>query len=437
MRPLSGRVLPFVDVTGNSLLAADLARGEHRKRFIMQGIGIALVTLLMIPLSLEIGFRLIPQAIPLDACTSSPVLALRCQWWYAYDRPLRIGYTYRPNYHHEGPFNPADPSVIGAQHFTCAPLRDETFTLVLDADENGFLNPDPLRNHYDIVMTGDSFSQPFSQIFWWEDLQNGTGMTGLNVGMDGWGPLAEAAALRQYGLQKNPQWVILMYFEGNDLFNVEEYHRRQESGLTWRDYQLKDIHGLDRLILPNLIRYWAGISRPDYENTEPDCQFPMTVYTEVNTFDTIFFDVHIDMLGQQRTEIEPSPEWALTTQTLLDLKRDVEAQNGRLLLVYIPAKEHVAWGRLWEAGEVNNFLARTIPLRTFQEYDAHIDDQMLLMNAFARENGFDYLNLYYPFRKGTLRGHDLYNFADVHWNAEGNSLTAQIIANYILAQTHP
>jgi hypothetical protein len=186
-----------------------------------------------------------------------------------------------------------------------------------------------------------------------------------------------------------------------------------------------------------MIRYWAGASRPAQKDSAVDCQFPMTVYTEVNTFETIFFDVHIDMLGQQRSEIENSSEWSLTTQTLLDLKRDVEAQGARFLLVYVPAKEHIAWGRIWEAGEVNNFLARSIPLRTFQEYDAHISDQMLLMNAFAQQNGFDYLNLYYPFRKGTLRGHDLYNFADVHWNDEGNRLAAQVIANYLLKQAAP
>jgi hypothetical protein len=162
----------------------------------------------------------------------------------------------------------------------------------------------------------------------------------------------------------------------------------------------------------------------------------MTVYTEVNTFETIFFDVHIRQLSWTREELEASQEWALATDAILDLKERIDGQGGRFLLVYIPAKEHITWGRLWEAGEVNNFLARTHPFRTFQEFNIHIGDQMRLMESFAAEHEIEILNLYDPYRKGTLRGQELYNYADVHWNEAGNYLAARLIADYLMDAPH-
>ena len=409
---------------------------SSRSSTIIQIVAVTLISLALIPVALEIGLRLLPQAIPLDACTTSVVLGQYCQWWYAYDKPLELGYTYRSGYHHEGPFNPADPAVIGAQDETCAPPRDESFTLTLNADQHGLLNPMPLADRYDIVMSGDSFSQPFSPDFWYVDLAAYTGMSTYNLGMDGWGPLSETAAIRKYGLQTNPKWVILMYFEGNDQFNVEEYQRRKDSGLSWLEYNLKDVHGLDRLILPHMLAYWMGQTRKSQSPTDKECVYPMTVYTEVNTFETIFFDVHIRALSVTRDEMEQSREWSETTEAILDLKQRVESQGGRFLLVYIPTKEHLAWGRLWESVEVNNFLARTQPPRTFVEMNQHVSDQMHLMEDFAGRNHIELLNLYYPYRKVTLRGQDLYNFADVHWNVPGNQLAARLIADYILGH-HP
>jgi hypothetical protein len=181
-----------------------------------------------------------------------------------------------------------------------------------------------------------------------------------------------------------------------------------------------------------MLTYWTGQAHRPLSSANKQCIFPMTVYTEVNTFETIFFDVHIRALSATRDEMGQSHEWAETTQAILDLKQLVESQGGRFLLVYIPAKEHLAWGRLWEPVEVNNFLARTQPPRTFVEMEAHISDQMHLMEDFAGSNDIELLNLYYPYRKGTLRGQDLYNFADVHWNVQGNQLAAKLIGDYIL-----
>ena len=119
------------------------------------------------------------------------------------------------------------------------------------------------------------------------------------------------------------------------------------------------------------------------------------------------------------------------TQTLLDLRSEVTEQGGRFLVVYAPAKEHLYWGRLWDGEDIDNFLALTTPLRSFDEFNETVDAQMLLMEEFAAANAIELLNLTGAFWLETMNGTELYHYADAHWNDAGNRLAAQLIAEYI------
>jgi hypothetical protein len=391
---------------------------------------LAALTLLTALVALEIGFRLIPQAIPLDACRSQPTLGeIYCQYYYQYDRPIRLGYIYKPGYVLEGPWNPADPALVGVEDETRPTGRDDTFYYSLHVDDVGFVNPTPWQAHYDIVITGDSFTMPSAPVSWIDLLRQRTGMSVLNLGMTGWGTLAEVEAVRMYGLDKSPRRVMLLYFEGNDLFNVEEYHRRRESGLDWHTYELRSAAPLDRLVLPHMLRYWSSLTRRRPQVTE--YRYPMSVTTNTGQFETIPFDVNISALSADRDSIEASDAWALATQAILDLHDEVTAQGGRFLLVYIPAKEHLYWGRLWDERDIGHVLERTTPLRSYEEFSAHIDDQVLLMEEFAAANDIEILNLTGRFWLETMDGAELYNYADTHWNEAGNRLAAQLIADYV------
>jgi hypothetical protein len=48
---------------------------------------------------LEVGLRIFYQLIPLEVCASDPIVAnYYCQPYYRYDKPIQIGYSYRPGY---------------------------------------------------------------------------------------------------------------------------------------------------------------------------------------------------------------------------------------------------------------------------------------------------------------------------------------------------
>ena len=399
-------------------------------------LAIALLSFLTTMAALEIGFRLMPQFIPLEACRSSLTLAhAYCENAFrVYDRPLRLGYTFKPGYTYDGRWNPADPNVINARDATCGDIPDHTFHYVVRADDHGFVgNESPWRDHYDIVITGDSFTGNFAPVWWIDLLGQQTGMSVLNLGMEGWGPLSQVEAVRQYGLDKSPRWVVMTYFEGNDLFEVGEYTRRRESGLDWRTYQLHLVSPPERLIMPHMLRFWAE-SLWHMVDPEPKiCRFPMTVSTNVHRFETVFFHTHIAQLSWSRERILASWEWQRATQAILALRDEVEAQGARFLLVFVPAKEHLYWSRIWDPVDIGHFLELTVPLLSYQEFTEIVDDQMELVEEFAAANNIRLLNLTGEmWRRTMLEGIEFYNYSDPHWNEAGNRLVAQLIARTIL-----
>ncbi len=397
----------------------------------------ALITLIAVLITLEIWFRLRPDTIPEGACRSSHVLnAGYCWWFFEYDNPPRFGHIYKPGYSYEGPFNPADPAVVGAEKETCPTGRDDTFQYSFYVDDLGFVNPTPWASEYDIVISGDSFTQSFAPVWWIDLLREQTGMSILNLGVGGWGTLSEVEAIRAYGLDKNPKWVVLLYFEGNDLFNVGQYDERRKAGTDWRTYQLRQAKPLERMVMPHLLQYWASLITDAGTDVPPqsgECHYPMTVYTNYGSFQTIFSDELIEQLSWSREQIESSGAWQLATQAILELRRETETQGGRFLLVYVPAKEHLYWGLLWDEVDVAHFLERTNPRLSFKEYSETVDAQASLMGEFTATSGIEFLDLTGAFWLGTRENGELYNFADSHWNSEGNHLAAQLIAEHILS----
>ena len=57
-------------------------------------------------------------------------------------------------------------------------------------------NATPWLDHYDVVVSGDSFTRPWSEEWWIDLLRTDYALNVLNLGMDGWGTLAEIHKLR-------------------------------------------------------------------------------------------------------------------------------------------------------------------------------------------------------------------------------------------------
>lgn len=409
------------------------------------------LSLLMAFLSIEFGLRKLYKLIPMDVCASDPLIGTYdCQPYFIYDKPVKIGYRYTPGFKLEGMWDPANPHLANAGDSTAPTGRSDAFWYEFHTDEMGFPNEQyEWQDSYDIVITGDSFTIPTAPESWITLLAQQTGKQILTLGAPSWSTLNEAEAIKMYGLDKDPDWVLLMFFEGNDLINIAQYLERRDSGLDWREYDLQGVPWSRRLLTPHLLQFMGGKLRPQPAETAAaaDYRYPISYSTEAGEQQTVLKDIHLLPLSADYETLSRSNEYAEMGKALLELDSLVKRQGARLLVVYIPSKEHLVWSRVWDPRDVNNILARSVTVTLsegdhgslrwqpqYLSYDAFTENhraQMKLLEDFTAENGIEFLNLTPDFWEQQVAVGELYHYADPHWNQAGNQLAADLIAGYL------
>lgn len=411
------------------------------------------LSLLFVFLSIEFGLRKLYQLIPMDVCASDPLIGTYdCQPYFIYDKPVRIGYRYQPGFKLEGMWDPADPHLANAGDSTAPTGRSDAFWYEFHTDEMGFPNNQyKWGDKYDIVIAGDSFTVRTAPKTWIELLGQQTGADILTLGAPSWSTLNEAEAIKMYGLDKHPDWVLLMFFEGNDLINIAQYLERRDSGLNWKEFDLQGVPWSRRLLTPHLLHYLGEKLHPmPVEDADAaGYRYPISFSTEVGEQQTVLKDIHLLPLSAGYETLARSDEFAQMGDALIELSSLVQAQGARLLVVYIPSKEHMVWSRVWDPQDVNNILARTVTVNLsegdhgtlqwqpdYLSYDTFTENhraQMKLMEDFTTEHHIPFLNLSPAFWQEQVASGELYHYADPHWNQAGNQLAADVIADYLRA----
>lgn len=401
-------------------------------------------------IALEVGFRVFYRLIPLEVCASDPIVAnYYCQPYYVYDKPVRIAYRYWPGYKLEGWWDPAHPTQANPENTTAPTDRSDAFWYVFQTDEMGFPNDEfKWRDQYDVVITGDSFVTRTAPKTWIELLREQTGLSTLVLGASSWSTLNEVEAIKMYGLDKKPRWVLVMFFEGNDLFNTAQYVERRASGLSWKEFDMQNVPLVRRSIALHMLRYWAGRLTP--RTSPPRYRYPVTASTEAGGVKLVFKDIHLLPMSADYETLARSDEFRYVRDSLLELKRLCEAQGTRLLVVYIPGKEHVYWSRIWDPVDVNNILERSVTVTlsggdhgklewephylSYELFNQNHNAQERLFEDMARQDGLELLNLTPIFWQESIARGETYHYADPHWNQLGNQIAADAIADYM--RTH-
>lgn len=421
----------------------------RRKRYLEIGVTV-LLTVISLILSLEIGLRHFYKLIPLSVCASDNILAnYYCQPYFLYDKPIRLAYYYKPGLKLEGYWDPANPYLTDVGPETRPSDRSDAFWYVFETDEKGFPNSQyHWQDTYDMVVVGDSFITRTAPRTWIELLGAQTGRDILTLGAASWGTLNEVEAVKMFGLDKHPKWVVLLYFEGNDLLNVQQYLEKQPSGLDWREYDLQGVPFYRRLITYHLLKY--ALHGNGRSADEPvTYRYPMVVNTEVGPIETVLKDSHLLPMSASYETIAHSDEFAAMKGALLELDGLVKQQDAHFLVVFVPSKEHVYWSRIWDPVDVNNILARTVTVTlsegdrgtlqwggsylSYDELNANHNAQERLFSDFTAENGIEFLNLTPSLWEQTIQRGEMYHYADPHWNQAGNQLVADLIQAYIEA----
>lgn len=119
--------------------------------------------------------------------------------------------------------------------------NEELKYLIINNDKYGFKNSNQIyENEISIAILGDSYAEGLCQ-----DNENDIsghlikqGINSINLGITGSGPLISLAITREYIQYFNPKLVVYLYFEGNDL-NDLEWEINQEYLVKYLDTEFK------------------------------------------------------------------------------------------------------------------------------------------------------------------------------------------------------
>jgi hypothetical protein len=417
-----------------------LFSGQPRSRAIGVAVQAAFVLVCVVGtyLALDLILRANPTLVPESAWRHlrDPEVRLRANYAF-FDRPVVMGYRYHAD---------------RAQWVPCRSTGLPPYRIRMVTDENGFRNTPPLSNQYDIIATGDSFTGgDFVDDPWPLLVGRLGGLSTLNLGIRGWGPQAEVEAVKAFGLPRNPDWVVVGFYEGNDLSDAAIYQQAQASGLDWIAWarSLVPQQPMDSWVAWQSLRYGLYDFAAQVLSTGGQGmarRFPVTVQVGGQSASLNFYDDETSQLSASQSDIEASANYALTEAALRDLKRATDAQGARLLLAYLPSKAHVYLPLIDDdqalttilagAGQVTlddeRYLSIGEPPLARDAVRAHIDDQRKAVEALANRLGIHFLDLTPVFQSETAQGRALYFPINAHWNQEGHLLAAETLADYLL-----
>lgn len=368
-----------------------------------------------------------------------------------FERPIRVGFRYLPNQDRIATFRRSDGDLYRRQAGSLPrldPKEDAILTRFhFVTDDDGYPNPTPLRDRYDIVAAGDSFTAPGMVAAPWPSvLERLTGRSVRNLAVAGYGPQQEAAALIHYGLPYHPRWVVVAYFEGNDLIvEAPAFENKRRTGRSWIEDDLATAGPYAQSVALQSLRGALSAALPQAASPP---RFPLALSLGDHRVPVTFFDVYTSVLTAARADIEASVNLEYVRTALLDLRRATTAAAARLLVLYVPSKEHLYSSLITDAGVMRRVIAGVQPvalfpdrlLRTAQEQAtpeqvwAHGDDQRDAIVHLARQHGIDVLDLTPAFLAAAASGTELYHPADTHWNQTGHDLAARLVAAHLDAQ---
>lgn len=209
--------------------------------------------------------------------------------------------------------------------------------MVYDSDEYGFHNPAGAwhARPLPVALVGDSFTEGnclASDNNIAAHLRKRFGAV-LNLGISGFGPLSELAAVKEYLTAVRPNVVAWLYFEGNDLFKDLPEERRSKvltsylnDGFSQRLMARRDeIAARFKAYLDaKMVEAMNRVDHP-YE----DALDFLHLYYLRGTFG-------LDPVGLGVVDPVDADDYRIFTAVLKEARRTVEAWRGRLVFVFMP-----------------------------------------------------------------------------------------------------
>ena len=287
--------------------------------------------------------------------------------------------------------------------------------LSFTTDARGFRNRRE-REQTDVVLIGDSYVEG-----WYVSddetaavvLEQRLGRPVSNLGVSGFGTLQELVVLRQSALPQRPRLVAWFFFEGNDLYDDQEF---ENTLLYLQDHDVDELGfdlGLDfdwpRFRGASFVRNAYGrlrrTSHPLVHKPVPaHCRYRDAAGASHRLYFHDYAALPFTDYEQERFE---------TTKTAFREGIAVGREEGvAVVLLFVPMKFRVY-------GEFCSFA----PESPYQQWEPW--DLPTRFAAFCADGGIECVDLSEPMRQAAATGRLLYAPEDSHWNAEGHAFVAE------------
>ncbi len=210
---------------------------------------------------------------------------------------------------------------------------------IYKSDRYGFNNPDKEwdQKRINFFLVGDSFAQG-SCVQPGEDMASQirllTNLPAISLGMAANGPLIELATLKEYIVKKNPQIVLWLYFERNDLddLKIEKSNKILLNYLknNFSQNLISKQFMIDKKLLEQIKYSERILLNPDYlkkKHTEKFLSFKKIIRLQI-VRDKMALDRGLDF------GIDP-----LFKTIMLNAKDFISKFDGQLYFIYLPDKE--------------------------------------------------------------------------------------------------
>lgn len=381
---------------------SDLPRKEIRARFVLT----SLVSVFMLGAAELLGVA--------GFINYQVLLGTQGKTWFdrpGYVRAAELGYRHEAHYRERGSFVRGN---IGEA--LCLPANPPV-EFDLRYDQHGFRNDEDM-DRADVVVIGDSYVESpmlLHSALLTTALSKTLGTPVVNLGTSGYEPEQELIVRKRYALNFRPKTIVWIFFEGNDLLqlNPEDEDRGPE--------QVNMDAPLDSYWMRSLTRNLLVLSKKVAQGCVPHEDYLKFrgMFQEASGKQTEMF------FGEKPAPLKPTDHLRLERFRLIATEaHELCRQRGiHLVMAFAPVSYRVHHG-------LKNFEPSTPEMRAWLPNDLPEEVASVLR---AISPTVDFVDLTHSLRAAAAAGILTYLPDDTHWTAEGQRAAGQALHQQVLA----
>ncbi|MCU0497485.1 MAG: GDSL-type esterase/lipase family protein [Anaerolineae bacterium] len=303
-------------------------------------------------------------------------------------------------------------------------------------DADGFRRPLWVASTYPIIAIGDSFTDG-GQVPWTDILAQQLDQPVRNLGWSGFGPLEYAEVMDRYG-RSDHQWVLVMFFEGNDLSNIQTSYARADQNGGVLPFDLTRVIGAPITDVRQLDQYSDIVIDPNDAYLYPLTQ----IRPDGSRYEMAYISDYLWWLNGDSAVYQESRNLEQLGIALQAIRAD--AGQACVVLVYAPTKERIYFPYADAAGNRRYVLENgreailgaegwitftntiTVDYSTLQTRMGNLGRAV---QTTAEAQGIRFIDLTPAFEAAAQNGDPAYYPYDSHWSARGHGIAALTIAD--------